>query len=121
MVELRGFEPLTFCMPGSTIPPDRVALGPVTAVQSRFGVWGRLAQSGETWGGWYLVWSWFAAPPGQGRTNNGNPDHRQSDDSGDRQPRRGHGGAGREPRKHRVPQLAAWKLAAGIVVAVGAN
>ena len=33
-VELRGFEPLTFCMPCSTIPSDGVALGPVSANQA---------------------------------------------------------------------------------------
>ena len=63
-MELRGFEPLTFCMPCSTVSSDGVALGPVTAVQSRFGVWGRLARSSEIWGRWFLVWSWFAGPPG---------------------------------------------------------
>ena len=57
MVELRGFEPLTFCMPCSMVSSDRVALGLVTADQSGFGVWGRLAESGEIWGRWDLVWS----------------------------------------------------------------
>jgi hypothetical protein len=33
-VELRGFEPLTFCMPCSTIPSDGVALGLVFAGQT---------------------------------------------------------------------------------------
>jgi len=89
IVELRGFEPLTFCMPCSMVSSDGVALGPVTAVQSRFGVWGRLARSGEIWGRWCLVWSWFSGPPGQGRPILGNPDHRRQDDSGDRQPRGG--------------------------------
>jgi hypothetical protein len=37
-VELRGFEPLTFCMPCSTIPSGGVALGPVTAGQAEYGV-----------------------------------------------------------------------------------
>src|SRR6266702_2209589 len=49
-VELRGFEPLTFCMPCSTIPSEAVALGLVTAVQRGFDVWGSLARSGEIWG-----------------------------------------------------------------------
>src|SRR6266702_393547 len=49
-VELRGFEPLTFCMPCSTIPSEGVALGLVTAVQRGFDVWGSLARSGEIWG-----------------------------------------------------------------------
>ena len=59
-VELRGFEPLTFCMPCSRVSSDGVVLGLVTAVQSGSDVWGRLARSGEIWGRWYLVWSWFA-------------------------------------------------------------
>jgi hypothetical protein len=33
LVELRGFEPLTFCMPCSTVSSDGVVLGPVSAVQ----------------------------------------------------------------------------------------
>jgi hypothetical protein len=33
-VELRGFEPLTFCMPCSRVSSDGVVLGPVAAVQS---------------------------------------------------------------------------------------
>jgi hypothetical protein len=61
-VELRGFEPLTFCMPCSTIASEGVALGLVTAVQSGFGVWGRRARSGEIWGRWSLIWYWFAGP-----------------------------------------------------------
>jgi hypothetical protein len=58
-VELRGFEPLTFCMPCSMVSSDDVVLGPGAAVQSNFNVRGRLARSGEIWGRWYLVWSWF--------------------------------------------------------------
>jgi len=58
-VELRGFEPLTFCMPCSMVSSDSVAMGPITALQSNFDVWGRLARSGGIWGRWYLVWSWF--------------------------------------------------------------
>jgi hypothetical protein len=38
------------CMPCMPVSSDGVALGPVTADQSGFDVWGRLAQSGETWG-----------------------------------------------------------------------
>jgi len=38
MVELRGFEPLTFCMPCSMIPSEDVALGLVAAGQAWFGV-----------------------------------------------------------------------------------
>ena len=62
-VELRGFEPLTFCMPCSRVSSDGVVLGLVTAVQSGSDVWGRLARSGEIWGRWYLVWSWFCRIP----------------------------------------------------------
>jgi len=47
IVELRGLEPLTFCMPCSTVSSDGVALGLVTAVQSGFDVWGHLTRSGE--------------------------------------------------------------------------
>jgi hypothetical protein len=64
-VELRGFEPLTFCMPCSVVSSDSVALCPITALQSKVDVCGRLAQSGGIWGRWYLVWSWFAGPPGR--------------------------------------------------------
>jgi hypothetical protein len=58
-VELRGFEPLTFCMPCSTVSSDSVALRPVTALQSSSIVRGRLARSGKIGAGWSLVWSWF--------------------------------------------------------------
>jgi hypothetical protein len=54
-VELRGFEPLTFCMPCMPVSSDGVALGPVTADQSHYDVWERLAPSDETWGRWH----WF--------------------------------------------------------------
>jgi hypothetical protein len=60
MVELRGFEPLTFCMPCMPVSSDGVALGPVAAGESGFNVWGRLVRSGEACGRWDLVWSWFA-------------------------------------------------------------
>jgi hypothetical protein len=42
---------------------DWVALGLVTALQSGFGVWGRLARSGGIWARWYLDWFWFADLP----------------------------------------------------------
>jgi hypothetical protein len=58
-VELRGFEPLTFCMPCSMVSSDCVVLGPVAAVQSGSNVRGRLVRSGPIWRRWYLVWSWF--------------------------------------------------------------
>jgi hypothetical protein len=59
-VELRGFEPLTFCMPCSRVSSDGVVLGLVTAVESGSNVRGRLARSGEIWGRWSLVWSLVA-------------------------------------------------------------
>jgi hypothetical protein len=40
-----------------------------------FGVWGRRARSGGIWVRWSLNWSWFAAPPDQGRFSHGNPNH----------------------------------------------
>jgi hypothetical protein len=62
-VELRGFEPLTFCMPCMLVSSDGVGLGPVAAVQSSSNVQGSLARSGRIWVRWYLVWSWFSAGP----------------------------------------------------------
>ncbi len=59
-MELRGFEPLTFCMPCMPVSSDGVALGPVTAVQSRLSIWRRLVRSGEIWGRWDLIWSWLS-------------------------------------------------------------
>ena len=41
------------------VSSDGVALGPITALQSGFGVWGRLARSGEIWVHWSLVWYWL--------------------------------------------------------------
>ena len=58
-MELRGFEPLTFCMPCSMVSSDGVVPGPVAAVQSGTNVRGRVARSGEICGRWSLVWSWF--------------------------------------------------------------
>jgi hypothetical protein len=37
-VELRGFEPLTFCMPWCVVSSDGVALGLVRAVESGYRV-----------------------------------------------------------------------------------
>ena len=45
-----GIRARTVCMPCSRVSSDHVVLGPVTAVQSGFDVWGRLARSGEIWG-----------------------------------------------------------------------
>ena len=53
-------------MPCSTVSSVGVALGPVTADRSGFGVWGRLAGSGEIWARWCLVWFWFAGPVDDG-------------------------------------------------------
>jgi hypothetical protein len=66
-VELRGFEPLTFCMPCIRVSSDSVGLGPVAVVQSGSNVGGRLARSGGILGRWYLVWSWLSGPPAKGR------------------------------------------------------
>jgi hypothetical protein len=44
-VELRGFEPLTFCMPFMAILSDRIGSGRVTAGQNDIGVWVRRAVS----------------------------------------------------------------------------
>jgi hypothetical protein len=87
-VELRGFEPLTFCMPCMMVSSDDIALGLITAVQSGFGVCGRLARSGEIWGRWSLVWYWFAGSPSQEGLNPGTPDHSRHHNSGDRRSRR---------------------------------
>jgi len=86
MVELRGFGPLTFCMPCSMIQSEDVALGPVPAGQAGFGVWGRLARSGVAWGRCHLICHLPPGPPSQGRSNHGDTDQRLPADSGDRQP-----------------------------------
>jgi hypothetical protein len=39
MVELRGFEPLTFCMPCMAVSSDNVGVGRITAGQKDIGVW----------------------------------------------------------------------------------
>jgi hypothetical protein len=46
-VELRGFEPLTFCMPCLTVSSGNVGQGRVTARQSNGLVWVGLAASAE--------------------------------------------------------------------------
>jgi hypothetical protein len=89
MVELRGFEPLTFCMPCSMVSSDGVALGPVTADQTGSGVWGRLAQSGGIWGRWDLVWSGFTGPPSSREVDRGNGITNDTMTLGDRESRRG--------------------------------
>jgi hypothetical protein len=54
-VELRGFEPLTFCMPWITISSDMVSNGLVSAGQRRCVVWGRRLLSAEIWGRCHLI------------------------------------------------------------------
>jgi hypothetical protein len=49
-------------MPCSMVSSEDVAPGLVAADQSGFGVWGRLAWSGEIGLRWSSVWSWFARP-----------------------------------------------------------
>jgi hypothetical protein len=46
-------------MPCMLVSSDAVAPGPVSADQSSYGVWARLAPSGEICGRWYLVWYWL--------------------------------------------------------------
>jgi hypothetical protein len=38
MVELRGFEPLTFCMPCMPVTSDDIGLGRITAGRRNYGV-----------------------------------------------------------------------------------
>jgi len=60
MVELKGIRTpdLLHAMHACFVFLPRAESGYRT--QSRYDVWGRLAQSGEIWGRWSLVWSWFA-------------------------------------------------------------
>jgi hypothetical protein len=76
-VELRGFEPLTFCMPCSRVSSDGVALRLVTAFQSDYRVWGGLARSGGIWGRWSLIWSWICRASRSTEIHHGNPEHRR--------------------------------------------
>jgi hypothetical protein len=58
-VELRGYEPLTSCMPCLTVPSGGVPLGRVTARQGNGLVrWG-LATSAVVWGALSLTRNWF--------------------------------------------------------------
>jgi len=68
MVELRGFEPLTFCMPCSRVSSDGVALGPVPAGHQDCGVRGRRAVAGGIWRRWHLVWHWNLRTPSRRRS-----------------------------------------------------
>jgi hypothetical protein len=83
-VELRGFEPLTFCMPCSMVSSDDVVLGPVAAVQSNSNVRGRLARSGAAWGRCHLVCHLLSGPPKPRKARNGSSHHRRNDDAEDR-------------------------------------
>jgi hypothetical protein len=67
MVELRGFEPLTFCMPCMPVSSDGVTIGPVTAGQGLSSIWGRLARSGVAWGRWHLLCHLLSGPLSQPR------------------------------------------------------
>jgi hypothetical protein len=57
-VELRGFEPPTFCMPCMPVSSDGVALGRITAGQRDSGVWARRALSAVAWRRCHLVCHW---------------------------------------------------------------
>jgi hypothetical protein len=60
MVELRGFEPLTFCMPCLPVQSGEVAGGRVTAGQAGSAVSLRLLASDLGWGHRHLVRHWLA-------------------------------------------------------------
>lgn len=60
-VELRGFEPLTSCMPCLTVPSSGVPLGRVTARQGNGLVWWGLAASAVVWERCHLVCHWQPA------------------------------------------------------------
>jgi hypothetical protein len=61
LVELRGFEPLTSCMPCLTVPSRDVPLGRVTARQGNDLVWWGLAASAVVWERCHLVCHWQPA------------------------------------------------------------
>jgi hypothetical protein len=67
-------ERMGVCMPCSRVSSDSVARGLVTSVQRRYGVWGRLAQSGGIWAhtgrlSARCLWAGpFPAAPGPNRT-----------------------------------------------------
>ncbi len=58
-VELRGFEPLTSCMPCLAVSSDGIALGRITAGQTDIGVWVRRAVSAVAWGRCHLICHWL--------------------------------------------------------------
>ncbi len=65
-VELRGFEPLTFCMPCTVVSSEAVPLSLVLAVQGVTTVRGRRAGSGGTCARSHLLSHWFSDLPSQG-------------------------------------------------------
>jgi hypothetical protein len=62
-VELRGFEPLTSCMPCLTVSSDAIALGRVMARQDNGLVWLGLAASATAWARCHLVCHWKRPDP----------------------------------------------------------
>jgi len=60
-VELRGFEPLTFCMPCLRFSSGGVSLDRVPARQGNGLVWQSLAASAVVWGRCHLVRHWQPA------------------------------------------------------------
>jgi len=58
-VELKGFEPLTSCMPCLAVPSGYVSLSRVTAGQGDGHVWLSLAASTVVWGRCHLVCHWL--------------------------------------------------------------
>ena len=57
-VELRGLEPLTFCMPCTAVSSDAIVVGPASAGQRCCGAWGHRAVADGTRCRWPLVWRW---------------------------------------------------------------
>jgi hypothetical protein len=58
-VELRGFEPLTFCMPCMPVSSEGIVLGRITAGRSDIGVWVRRAASAVAWMRCHLLCHWL--------------------------------------------------------------
>ena len=65
-MELRGFEPLTFCVPCTPVLSDRVGLGPATAGQRSCCGWGRRVVAGGICGHWLWVWRCVSGYPSRG-------------------------------------------------------
>ncbi len=62
-VELRGFEPLTSCMPFLEEPSGHVEVGRLPAGQSRCPVWLCPARSGAVCVRSHLISHWLNGPP----------------------------------------------------------